>query len=220
MFHVKRKERKMTLKKALALVTFIFLITLLSSLLVAPFLPDQVASHWNQNGVVNGFLWTMPLIMLVMGIGLVFLPLIDPLKASFMPVRSAYFWFVIGTMGFLLYIHGLSLVYNLGVKLNLIVWMLPAFGVFMLGIGFLLERARPNWFVGIRTPWTLSSPLVWEKTHKLGGLLFKIAGVIILPGVFFPDAAFWILIIPLMVVALILVIYSYMVFQQEKAGGS
>jgi uncharacterized membrane protein len=222
MFHVKPKEVKMTLKRALIVLSLILLVTLSASLLAAPFLPERVASHWDAKGEVNGyqtktaFIWTMPVIMLLLALALVFLPLIDPLKASFMPVRSAYYWFVSGTMVFMLYIHGLTLAFNLGVKLNLMVWMLPAFGLLMLGAGFLLDRARPNWFVGIRTPWTLSSPSVWEKTHKLGGVLFKIVGVMILPGVFFPNAAIWILMVPLIGVSLFLVVYSYILFRQEK----
>jgi uncharacterized membrane protein len=212
----------MTIKKTSIGVALILLLTVGINFWAAPLLPDRVASHWDAQGVVNGyqtkteFMWFMPVMMLGLALLLIFLPLIDPLKANFKPVRSMYYWFVLGILVFMLYIHGLTLAYNLGVILNLVVWMLPAFSGLMLGIGFLLERSRPNWFVGIRTPWTLSSSTVWEKTHHLGGLLFKIAGVITLVGLFFPDAAIWLIMIPLLSVSLILVVYSYIVYGQEK----
>ena len=216
----------MTIKKALLGVTFILLLTAAASFLAAPNLPERVASHWDAMGAVNGyqsraaFMWTMPLIMLALALLLIFLPLIDPLKESFNPVRSAYYWFVLGIMLFMFYIHGLSLAYNLGFKFNLLVWMLPAYALLMMGIGFLLERAAPNWFVGIRTPWTLSSPSVWNKTHHLGGRLYKLAGIITLSGLLFPNAAIWALIIPLTGVSLYLVVYSYTVYQQDITQAS
>ena len=60
----------------------------------------------------------------------------------------------------------------------------PLTGALFIYIGFLVEHAEQNWFVGIRTPWTLSSERVWKKTHALGGTPFKVAGVIAIAGVF------------------------------------
>jgi uncharacterized membrane protein len=212
----------MSLNKAIIIVILLLVLTVLVSVLAAPYLPERVASHWDANGEVNGYqsrtayIWTLPVIMLVTALLLLFLPLLDPLKANFLPARGAYYSFVIGVMVFLLYIHGLTIAYNLGYQINLFIWMMPAFSALMLATGFLLDRARPNWFVGIRTPWTLSSPTVWEKTHKLGGLLFKIVGGIALIGIFFPNAAFLLLMVPLMGTSFFLVIYSYILFRQEQ----
>jgi uncharacterized membrane protein len=212
----------MSFNKTLIFAFLLLVLTVVISLWAAPFLPDRVASHWDASGNVNGyqtraaFMWTLPILMLVTAILLLFLPLIDPLKASFLPVRGTYYAFVIGLMVFLLYIHGLTIAYNLGYHLNLFTWMMPAMAGLMFATGFLLDRARPNWFVGIRTPWTLSSPTVWEKTHKLGGLLFKIVAGFILLGAFFPNAAFYLLVAPLLGISLFLVVYSYILFRQEQ----
>ena len=84
--------------------------------------------------------------------------------------------------------------------------------------GVLCENAKRNWFIGIRTPWTLSSERVWDKTHKIGGRLFKIAGIVTLLGAFFPKYAVFFILIPTLFVAIYTVIYSYVEYQKVEAG--
>ncbi len=92
-------------------------------------------------------------------------------------------------------------------------------GILFIYLGFLLDHAEQNWFVGIRTPWTLSSKTVWKKTHELGGKLFKIAGVISCLGIFAGVYALWFVLIPTLAVAVITVAYSYYEFQKELKSG-
>jgi len=87
--------------------------------------------------------------------------------------------------------------------------------VLFYGIGVLLQHAKRNWFIGIRTPWTLSSDTVWDKTHKQGSVLFKICGLIALIGVFFKDYSIYFILIPIIVVSLYLTVYSYFVYSKE-----
>ena len=79
-------------------------------------------------------------------------------------------------------------------------------------ISLLLAQARRNWFVGIRTPWTVSREEVWNKTHKLGALLFKLVAIIVLIGVIFPRYSIYFVLIPVLSVAVFLVIYSYTLY--------
>ena len=81
--------------------------------------------------------------------------------------------------------------------------------------GILLEHAERNWFIGIRTPWTLSSERVWKKTHKRGGILFKISGIIAAFSIFFQAYAFYFTIIPILLVALYTIVYSYYEYERE-----
>ena len=95
-------------------------------------------------------------------------------------------------------------------------WMIPAFAALMIGVGFLTERALPNWFIGIRTPWTLSSPTVWQKTHRLGGLTFKIAGLLCLLALLFPpEIGLLLSLIPILAASIIPVVYSYQLYRKE-----
>lgn len=86
-------------------------------------------------------------------------------------------------------------------------------------LGFLLDHAEQTWFVGIRTPWTMSSERVWKKTHALGGTLFKIAGIISITGILFGRYALWFCIVPILFVAVYLVVYSYLEFRREEREG-
>ncbi len=204
----------------------LLLITVLSlglSVWAAPGLPQRVPSHWNAAGQIDGYapraqaLWLMPLLGLGIGIFLLFLPVIDPLRKNIEQFRGAYNWIVIALAAFLAYLHALTLLAGLGASFNMTFTLLPALALMMIGLGFVIERTKPNWIAGIRTPWTLSSPTVWEKTHRLGGLTFKLAGLASLLGLLMPmEAGLWFALLPLALGALIPVGYSYWLYQQEQ----
>jgi uncharacterized membrane protein len=123
-------------------------------------------------------------------------------------------------IAFMLYIHGLTLVWSLGfTNFKMSAAMLPFMGVLFIAIGFLLRKAKRNFFIGIRTPWTLSSDTVWNKTHQLGATLFMASGALAIIGGFFGGMiAFWFLFVPLMGSTLFLVIYSYVLYRRETKG--
>jgi uncharacterized membrane protein len=186
-------------------------------------LPDQMASHWNVNDQVDGYmsrLWgvfMMPLMTL--GIFLLFLviPAIDPLKANIAKFRKTFNLFIVLFATFMLYIHGLTLAWNLGYTgFKMSSSMLPAIGLLFILIGFILRKAKRNFFIGIRTPWTLSSESVWDKTHQLGAILFMASGVLTIIGGFFGGmAAIWFFLVPLVGSTIFLLVYSYMLYQRE-----
>ena len=94
--------------------------------------------------------------------------------------------------------------------------MLPAMGLLFLFIGFMLRKAKRNFFLGIRTPWTLSSDYVWDKPHQLGATLFMAAGVLaFIGGIFGGVTAFWFLFVPVISSTLFLLVYSYLLYRNE-----
>ena len=93
--------------------------------------------------------------------------------------------------------------------------MAPAMGFLFFYCGILIKNAKRNWFIGIKTPWTLSSDKVWDKTHKLGGKLFKIMGVISFLGIIFPNYFVWLLLVPILAITLFILFYSYFEYQKE-----
>ena len=186
-------------------------------------LPDRVASHWNASGVADGYMgkfWGMFLLPLIMvGVFLLYLviPKIDPMKANIESFRGYYNGFWVALFAFFLYIHKLTLAWNLGYRFNFATFMVPALAVLWFFIGIFLEHSKRNWFVGIRTPWTLSSDVVWNKTHALGGKLFKLAAVVSLAGLVVPGevAILAFVAAPAFAIALVTIVYSYIVYRQE-----
>jgi len=189
-------------------------------------LPDQMASHWNVNDQADGYMsknWGVFLMPLVTtGIFLLFLliPNIDPLKANIAKFRPTFNLFITLIIAFMLYLYGLTLAWNLGYQnFKMSAAMLPFLGILFIFVGYMLRQAKRNWFIGIRTPWTLSSDSVWDKTHQLGSVLFIASGVLAFAGSFFggPTAA-WLILVPVMGSALFLVIYSFVLYQREIKG--
>ena len=186
-------------------------------------LPDQMASHWDINDQVNGYMpkvwgvFLMPLITLGMFALFLAVPAIDPLKANIAKFRETFNLFIVLIVAFMLYIHGLTLAWSLGyTDFKMSTSMLPAMGLLFIFVGFMLRKAKRNFFIGIRTPWTLSSDTVWDQTHQLGAILFMASGVLaFLGGIFGGMTAFWFLFVPLIGSTVFLLVYSYVLYQRE-----
>lgn len=186
-------------------------------------LPDPMASHWNINDQVDGYMskfwgvFMVPLIALGMFVLFLVIPNIDPLKANIIQFRDAFNLFIVLIVAFMLYVYALTLRWNLGyTDFGMSRAMLPAMGLLFFFIGYMLRRAKRNFFIGIRTPWTLSSDTVWEQTHRLGSVLFMISGAMAFLGALFGGmTAFWFLFIPIIGSTLITLVYSYVVYQRE-----
>ncbi|MDD4859948.1 MAG: SdpI family protein [Dehalococcoidales bacterium] len=191
-------------------------------ILFYPQMPERMASHWDAQGNVNGYMsrfWGLfftPILTLGLALLLILLPRIDPLKENIKAFRKSYDGFLVVIFLFMLYLYLLTIVWNLGKTFNFTQLLTPAFGILIYYCGVLLEKAKRNWFIGIRTPWTLSSDRVWEKTHNLGGKLFKLAGIIAMLGVVFPGYAFLLLIAPVIAVAIFSLAYSFIEYQKEQ----
>jgi len=186
-------------------------------------LPEQMASHWNINDQVDGYMskfwgvFLMPVISLAMFLLFLIIPSIDPLKANIAKFRETFNVFILLIFAFLIYLWKLSILRNLGyTNFKMSTSMLPALGLLFIFIGFMLRKAKRNFFIGIRTPWTLSSDNVWDETHRLGSILFMISGVLAIIGGFFSGTtAFWMLFAPLIGSTFFLLAYSYVLYQQE-----
>lgn len=213
----------MTTKTTSILVLTLIAIAVIAGVLLWNQLPEQMASHWNTNDEVDGYIskfwgvFLMPLITLGMFGLFIALPNMDPLKANIASFRGAFNLFIVLITVFMLYIHGLTLAWSLGYQsFKMSTAMLPFMGLLFMFIGYLLRQAKRNFFIGIRTPWTLSSDTVWDKTHQLGSVLFMVSGALAFFGSFFGGmTAFWLLFIPLMGSTLFLVIYSYILYRNE-----
>ena len=213
----------MTTRTTSIIVLSLIAIAVIAGALLWNQLPEQMASHWNVNDQVDGYMpkfwgvFMMPLVVLGMFGLFIALPNMDPLKANIAQFRGAFNLFIVLITVFMLYIHGLTLAWSLGYQdFEMSAAMLPFLGILFIAIGYMLRQAKRNFFIGIRTPWTLSSDSVWDKTHQLGSVLFMASGALAFIGGFLSgQIAFWLLFVPLLGSTLFLVIYSYILYRNE-----
>src|SRR5665647_1367719 len=197
------------------------LITLALTIVVYPTVPEKVVSHWNAAGQADGSMpkfWGLGLIPIIMisMVGLfAVLPRIDPYKKNYEKFRDYYEGFILLFILFMLAIQAQIILWSMGYQVSPNLTFPLLIGTLFIYIGFLLGHAEQNWFVGIRTPWTLSSETVWKKTHEIGGKLFKIAGIISFFGVLAGAYAFLFILVPVLIVAVFTVAYSYFEYQKE-----
>ena len=210
--------------KAAGAMLLIVLIAFAVSVYFYDQLPEEVATHWNEKGEVDGYMdkfWGTFLIpLMILGFtGLFFvLPKIDPLKRNY-PAFKKYYWMIIlFLLIFLTYVHFISLAFNLGYELDMMAAVMIPIGILFLFIGYVLPKTKRNWFMGIRTPWTLSSDNVWKKTHEAGGKLFMIFGAFfIVVTLLSPYIEFnmWFILGPIIVLVGGLFVYSYFLYAKE-----
>lgn len=188
------------------------------SLYAYPLLPSSVASHWDATGAVNGHMpafwgaFLIPMLSAVLFLVFRLIPRLDPLSENINAFKGDYHRFILIILLFLFLVNVQALLWNLGTEISFSLTMPVLLGGLFFYLGDLLGKVKRNWFIGIRTPWTMSSDVVWDKTHKVGGKLFKAAGVVSVLSVFFPAYAFWVVIGSVILAALASIVYSYLAF--------
>ncbi len=207
---------KPTLKTEIIPIIFI-LVTLVVSFYFYAFFPDQVAIHWNVQGNVDTYsnktfaAFFFPLFILFIYLLLLFVPYLDPKKNNYHKFKNIYHILKGGIIVFMLLFYFVVGFNGLGYNLPVNIIAPLGVGLFFILIGFYLKDIQPNWFLGIRTPWTLSSESVWIKTHRYGSKIFIISGFVMFLAAIFP-AQFIYFIILFIVLILTIVIYSYLIY--------
>ena len=201
------------------------LIAVGASLVMYAGLPEQVPVHWDLRGQVDGYgsrftvLFLAPLMMVAVWGLLRFLPRIDPLRANYSRFAGTYEVIIDSVMAMFLVIHLAILLGASGAPDSVALVVRAAVGAMFIVMGNVMPRTRQNWFVGVRTPWTLASARVWERTHRLAGYLFVALGaVVILTIPLAPRIGIPIIAAGLAVVGFGSVIYSYLEWRKEKAS--
>jgi uncharacterized membrane protein len=193
----------------------------------ADWLPEDVPVHWNAANQVDqtvprdkAFWWLMIWPLLMFGwIGLVqILPWLSPKRFEIDTFRSTYD-FIMGLVSVMFgYMQMVVLAAQTGVHMDMGRWIVGGLMLFMLVLGNVLGKVRKNFYVGVRTPWTLASDQVWTKTHRLaawlcvGGSLIGLALVLI--GV---NAL--IAIVPFFVAMFVPIFYSLWLYKRLQREG-
>ena len=210
-----------TLHRLAAAVGFVLVAAALSAV-AAPSLPERVITNWDAAGRPVGTLpqatavWLAPALMAGLVLLLAALPRIDPLRENVVAFRPTYDWFVVALTAFLLVVHAGVLAFNLGYEFPFTSLLVAGVSLFVYYLGAVLPRTERNWFMGIRTPWTLSSDAVWDRTHRLGGRLFKLAAVVGVAGLAFGEYAAYFLVVAVVAAAVVTAAYSYVAYSRVE----
>ena len=192
-----------------------------------PRLPERVPVHWNLAGEADryGAAWEnallMPAIAIVLWAVLLVLPLADPLRrnyARFPETLKLFRWLVPLTV---VAFHLVVADGSLGAPIDSGRGIGVVLAVVFVVLGNSMGKLKHNWFIGIRTPWTLASEEVWTRTHRLAAPIWVAGGLVQLVGAFVPGTAGQVLLgAPLAVMVLVPVGYSFVLFRKLSPSGS
>lgn len=192
------------------------------SVLAYPRLPENVPVHWGIRGEPDR--WgtrfegaiLFPALMLGTWLVLRLLPRIDPRAPNYAKMQSTYDFMINAVLSLMLAVHAMVLASGLGYAVPVGRLTPVLVGALLVSLGNVMPRARPNWWFGIRTPWTLSHDRVWERTHRVGGYAMTAAGVVILVGAALPGAwPFAVFIVAAAFAAIYPIVYSYFAWREE-----
>ena len=213
---------KLSVKSEIVPVMLIVAAWILSLYFYAHF-PAQVASHWDFQGKVNGYSSSAGLAFgipaLLTGMYLLFLglPFLDPKKERYAEFGKIYHYIKAAIILVLFGVYVITGLYNLGYPVQVGIAVPWLIGLLFIVLGNFMGKIKPNWFVGIRTPWTLSSENVWTKTHRFGGFMMMLFGVlIIISPLLSKSLGIAVFVLGIVLVTVGSFVYSYILFRQER----
>ncbi|MEM7006888.1 MAG: SdpI family protein [Pseudomonadota bacterium] len=190
---------------------------------------SQIPIHWGPDGADRFadasdaaiYAWMMPGAILLAGFLFTFMPFLDPFRANLDKSRKAYraVWvstavlFCFIQFGFVMGMTG-----NITDQWEMVRWIMAAVSLMFVIAGNYLPKTRASFVFGIRTPWTLTSDTSWEKTHRLGGILFMLAGMLGIIGAFTLNGVELAIMLPAMLLPIlfVLVVYSFLVWRKAE----
>jgi uncharacterized membrane protein len=191
----------------------LLVIAIIGTCISYPYLPEQVAVHWNYKGVPNGFedkrhgAFVLPGVMIAFYVLRMVLPKIDPKSNNYQRFQGTYDRLMNGILLFLFFIQVVVITSGFG-KINPKYVVPELVGLLFIFIGDLSPKFKPNYFLGIRTPWTLYSEDVWKKTHRFGGKVFVILGLLLVFVPIIPVAIQAYYVILGIVISLAIIVFS------------
>jgi len=221
-----KQEKSQTLE---ALIIFSVIIVWLIGAITYMQAPDIVPIHWNLEGKPDNYapkgigLFLLPLINTGLYIFLFFIPKIDPNNQQLQDSMKTLQWIRFGTHGLLAIIMGwtsLSIIESTIVKPE---WIFAIVALFLAFLGKVMTNVKQNYFVGIRTPWTLSNEVVWDDTHQFAAPLWLYSGILmtVVISLLTMSGFSAIIILPIFLtwiftIVIIPILYSYKRFKEEK----
>ena len=185
----------------------------------------EMLGHWNIYGKPNGLIsatvgvWLLPIVTLIIYVSLLIIPKIDVYKKNLADFEKQFWGFKVVLVFVMGVIYVSTLIPNLGYwgSFDPTIIIIPAIALLFFYVGYMLNFTKRNFFIGVRTPWTLSDEKIWEKTNRLAGRLFWVCGVLAMLGLVTQgDLRLWLLVGPVIVAAIAACLYSLWEYLKTK----
>lgn len=208
-------------KFTLIVTTLVMLIPIIVGLLIWDRLPEQVPTHWGINGEVDGWsskaftVFGLPGILIALHWVCVLASHADPGSKNYHPKMIRLVLWICPVIGLILttFVYGAALGYDLNIET-----IMPLLvGLMFVTVGNLLPKCRHSYTMGIKLPWTLASEENWNATHRFGGKVWVIGGIVTMLTALFGN--FWILMIILGVMVIVPTVYSYLYYRNHEMEG-
>jgi uncharacterized membrane protein len=191
-----------------------------------PHLPERIPTHWNLAGEVDGYSpqWFLflfgPGFMLINTLVFLALPILSPKKASVESFPETYRYIALVVTAMLGYLYGVLLYASLTGLVDAPRAIFGGVAVLFAMLGNVLGKTRRNFFIGIRTPWTLSSERVWYATHRMAAKAMVASGLLCLAVVLI-EPKLWIAVCAAILAAggLLPVAYSLVYYKRLESRG-
>ncbi len=211
-------------KKKLILTSIVILLPILIGLILWNKLPDQVPTHWNSAGEVDGWsskvfaVFGLPIVLFAVHWMCILVTSVDPKKQN---IEGKVLWIVFWICPIISLLVGmLSYGAALGVEFKVDKIMLAIMGIMFIVIGNYLPKCKQSYTVGIKLPWTLNDEENWNRTHRMSGKLWVISGIILLLSMLLPTSAMAIVVLAVVGVSvLVSTVYSYLLFREKEKRG-
>lgn len=184
-------------------------------------LPEQIPIHWNYAGEIDNYVAKMPGIFILPAFAVVLyilflaIPRIDPRWDSYKLFKGSYQTLKFSIVALMTLLFYVIIAASLGFDFDIMYFVIVPIVLLFTVVGNMLGKIRPNWFVGIRLPWTLSNDQVWQLTHRFAGKLWVWSSlcmmvlILILPTESI-KIIFWIY---FALITIIPVVYSYLIYK-------
>ncbi|KZE73894.1 hypothetical protein AV545_13430 [Paenibacillus jamilae] len=202
------------------LTTLIALSPAIGAILLYDRLPDVLASHFSFNNTADRYMSKSGAMIMLVLLGLV--PLVirlarhmDPNRANYEKFSKAYEVTRVGVSVVLAVAGWGMLLYNLNIQLKMNAIILGLIGLMLMVMGNYMTQVQPNYTFGIRTPWTLSNPEVWRKTHRFGGPMMMLGGASALVAAWVGGMAGVVIFLTVLIISVIApVLYSFLLYRK------
>ncbi len=195
---------------------------LAATLCLLPILPEKIPMHWNMNGEIDAYgshLFALGTGALSIGLAflLQFLPRIDPKRANYEKFRTAYQAFRLATVLFFIVMQGATLYAAFdpaGIRMESVTS--AALGVLLCVVGNFMPKFKHNYFVGIKTPWTLANTTCWRRTHRFAAPLWVLGGIFTIFCSFFAKSTILMVVVIGIITVIVVVpfLYSYLIYKK------